>query len=130
MLTETPKDGIEPLAATVPTAATGGASTPLHRAFIRNLILRTSNESYISLCQVIATAERPHYASIMAPLLIIAGADDRTAPLAGCENIANGYSTTFEKKKIVVLDGVGHWHCIEAGEIVAGHINDFVAKVV
>ena len=39
------------------------------------------------------------------------------------------YSTRKEQKRIEVLDGVGHWHCNEAGEIVAGHINDSVARL-
>lgn len=125
-LTNTRIDGVESLAQTVPKAATGSSSTPVHHAFIRSLILGTSAKGYTSLCHVIATAKKPDYAAITVPVLIITGAEDMTASLAGCEEILNSYATRKEQKKLVVLDGVGHWHCIEAGDKVAAHINDFV----
>jgi pimeloyl-ACP methyl ester carboxylesterase len=80
----------------------------------------------MSLCHVIATAERPKYAAITVPLLIIAGAEDMTANMAGCEAILDQYSTRKEEKSIKIISGVGHWHCIEAGDVVAGHIKDFI----
>ena len=126
MLTDTEIDGIESLATGVPLTATGKSATPLHRAFIRSLILRSSIEGYISLCRILATTKKPDYAAITVPLLVIAGSEDITAPLAGCNAILNQYSTRTEQKRIEVLDGIGHWHCIEAGDIVAGHINHFV----
>jgi hypothetical protein len=57
---------------------------------------------------------------------VIAGSEDTTAPLAGCNAILNQFSTRAEQKRIEILDGIGHWHCIEAGGIVAGYINHFV----
>ena len=110
----------------MPVTATGASATPLHHSFVRNLILRTSSEGYASLCNAIATAEKPNYAAITVPLLIIAGSDDETAPMAGCQSILDSYSTEQQNKKIVVLSGVGHWHCIEAGELVAENIKTFV----
>lgn len=80
----------------------------------------------MSLCRVIATAKKPNYVAITAPLLIIAGSDDATAPISGCEAIFENYATGREAKRIEVLDGIGHWHCIEAGDVVARHIKDFV----
>lgn len=125
-MTNSRVDGVESLAITVPLSATGRSSTPLHHAFIRNLILSMPAENYTSLCRVIATAKKPNYATIMVPLLIIAGSEDTTAPMAGCESILENYSTRKEQKKIEVLGGIGHWHCIEAGDIVARHIRGFV----
>lgn len=110
----------------MPITATGASSTALHHAFIRSLILRTSNEGYISLCKVIATAQTPNYAAITVPLLVIAGSDDKTAPMPGCHKIYESYSTSHDQKKLVVLNGVGHWHCIEAGDLVAKAILEFV----
>ena len=126
MPTNTHTGGIESLAATIPSAATGRLSTPLHHAFIRSLILNTSSDGYMSLCRVIATAKKPNYAAITVPLLIIAGSDDATAPMSGCEAILENYATGTEAKRIEVLDGIGHWHCIEAGDAVARYIRDFV----
>ncbi|EKD18684.1 uncharacterized protein L3040_002111 [Drepanopeziza brunnea f. sp. 'multigermtubi'] len=118
--------GLEPLADTIPTGATGRRSTPLQHAFIRALILGTSPAGYISLCNAIATATQPEYASIDVPLLILAGEDDKTASLEGSEGIAAAYGTEGGKKSVVVLEGVGHWHCVEAGEEVGSRIGDFV----
>lgn len=86
-------DGLEPLANSIPTSATGTKSEPLQHAFIRSLILGTSNEGYISLCTVIAEATKLDYKSINVPLLIIAGSDDRTASLASSEEILEEYGT-------------------------------------
>ena len=116
---------MEGLAKSIPAAATGKLSTPLHHAFIHTLIIRTSAEGYMSLCRVIGTAKVPNYEAITAPLLLIAGSDDKTAPMEGCEAIIKSYATSEALKSIKVLDGIGHWHCIEAGEVVAKHIKDF-----
>lgn len=117
---------MEGLAKSIPAAATGKLSTPLHHAFVRNLIIRTSTEGYMSLCRVISTAKVPDYEAITVPLLLIAGSDDKTAPMEGCEEIVRRYGTSKALKCLKVLDGVGHWHCIEAGAVVAKHIKDFV----
>jgi pimeloyl-ACP methyl ester carboxylesterase len=116
---------VEGLAISIPAAATGRLATSLHHAFIRSLILRTSAEGYISLCRVISTAIVPSYAAITAPLLLIAGSDDKTSPMEGCEEIIKSYGTKEALKNFKVLDGIGHWHCIEAGDVVAKHIKDF-----
>jgi pimeloyl-ACP methyl ester carboxylesterase len=119
-------DGLEPLANTIPPAATGKSATPLVHAFVRALILSTSAEGYLSLCRVIASAERPKYDRIKVPLLILAGEEDKTAPLEACKEIFEAYGTTPPWKKLAVLAGVGHWHCVEAPQVVAQHIADFM----
>ncbi|KAL5316888.1 hypothetical protein ACEPPN_015940 [Leptodophora sp. 'Broadleaf-Isolate-01'] len=121
-------DGLEPLANTIPTGATGSKSTALHHAFIRSLILGTSPEGYISLCNAIANATKPNYGSIEVPLLILAGEDDKTAPLAASEAIAREYGTKDGEKKVEVLKGVGHWHCVEASEEVARLVGGFLGR--
>ncbi|KAM3084900.1 hypothetical protein ACMFMG_003345 [Clarireedia jacksonii] len=120
------KDGLESLADTIPPAATGKGASPLVHAFVRALILSTSVEGYSSLCRVIASAERPKYDRIKVPLLILAGDEDKTAPLEACKEILNAYGTTPQQKKLTVLPGLGHWHCIEGPKLVAQHIADFI----
>ena len=83
-------DGLEFLADSIPDAATGSKSTPLQRAFIRALILSQKAENYNSLCRTIAQAEVPRYGvpgGGQSPLLIVAGSDDKTSPLTGCQTI-------------------------------------------
>ncbi|KAI9896913.1 hypothetical protein N3K66_007935 [Trichothecium roseum] len=118
------ESGLEQMADTVPTAATGTLSTPLHHAFIRSLILSQTVAGYVSLCRTIADAEPPPYDMIEAPLLIVAGSDDKTSPLSGCESISERWNGAHEKR-LVILDGVGHWHCIEAPDRVAIKILEF-----
>ncbi|KAG9236177.1 3-oxoadipate enol-lactone hydrolase-like protein [Amylocarpus encephaloides] len=124
------KDGLEPLANSIPTAATGSKAGSLQHAFIRSLILGTSTQGYIQLCDAIATAKSPLYSSINVPLLIIAGMEDKTAPMLGCQNILKAYRTIQENKRLEVLDGVGHWHCVEAPDLVAHLISSFVSRTI
>lgn len=84
-------EGLESLADSIPKAATGSQSTSSHHAFIRALINSQNPEGYISLCRTIATASPPKYGKINAPLLIIAGGEDKTSPLAGCQAILDRY---------------------------------------
>lgn len=122
-------DGLEGLAGTIPTAATGKKSTPLHHAFIRSLILGTSPEGYMSLCRVISTAKQPKYESITVPLLILAGEDDKTAPLESSEAILKCYGTSQTGKRIQKVAGVGHWHCVEASDDVGRLIAPFLKTI-
>lgn len=83
----------------------------------------------MSLCRVISTAKQPKYDAITAPLLILAGEDDKTAPLESSETILKSYGTDQSSKSIQKLSGVGHWHCIEASDAVACHIEQFLKSI-
>ena len=80
-------DGMEALADTIPNAATGSSATQVHRSFVRTLVMAQDPQGYASLCKVIADATAPEYSSVMCPVLIIAGAEDKTAPLQSSELI-------------------------------------------
>lgn len=75
------------MADTIPGAATGSKSTSIQEAFIRSLLLSQQPEGYVSLCKVIAEATPPKYNKVTCPLLIVAGEDDKSAPLQGCQSI-------------------------------------------
>lgn len=114
---------MEPLATSIPFAATSNKSSPLVHAFIRALLLGNSPKGYISLCKAIAEAPVPQYRNIKVPLLIIGGADDMTARLDG-SYILEEYGS--ENKELRVLEGVGHWHVIEAYLQVQDMIDEFL----
>lgn len=120
--------GMDTMADTVPFSAVGSEAQPIHRAFIRELILGTAPEAYISLCKVISDAWKapPKYEKVECPVLIIAGEEDKSAPLAGCEKIMNALGT--KSKKMEVLKGVGHWQCVEAPEDVGALIVEFMRQ--
>ncbi|OBT87636.1 hypothetical protein VE02_02713 [Pseudogymnoascus sp. 03VT05] len=121
------KDGMETLAASIPTAATGSKSTPLVHAFIRALLLGTLPAGYISLCKAIAESAVPAYENIKVPLLIIAGAEDKSVSMDGILHIMENYAST--KKELQTLEGVGHWHVLEAFSQVQEIIEDFLKEL-
>jgi pimeloyl-ACP methyl ester carboxylesterase len=123
------KDGMEPLANMVPTSATNAKSTPLQKAIIRELIIGQDPKSYASHCEVILNMQEPKggFEAVKRPVLIIAGEEDKSAPLEGCQYIQEHLASA--DKNLLVLDGVGHWHCVEAGERVAQEIHGFCGRI-
>ncbi|KAL3474213.1 Alpha/Beta hydrolase protein [Aspergillus californicus] len=119
--------GMEPLANSIPYQATGSAATPLARSFIRELVLGQDHKGYAALCQAIANAPAIDYSTIRVPFLLIAGEEDKSASMEGCQYIFDHVSC--ENKKMEVLKQVGHWHCIESPEEVGMAIADFVAAI-
>ena len=114
---------MEPLANTIPTSATNSKSTPLQKSIIRELILNQDPKSYASHCQVIVDAKEPDLQSVTIPALILAGDEDKSAPLEGCQYIHDHLGS--KQKELKVMDGVGHWHCVEAGDRVGKEIKEF-----
>lgn len=123
------KDGMEAMAETVPFSAVGPNATSLHHAFIRELLLSTDPDGYISLCRVIAGAWKapPEYGKVNCPVLIIAGEQDKSAPVAGCQKILDSLGTS--EKRMVVQKGIGHWMCVECPEDVAKEIVSFFKQI-
>ena len=78
---------------------------------------------------MIAKASKPEYSNITVPLLILVGSEDKTAPLSGAEAILNAYGTSKDEKKIEILDGICHWHCVEAADDVAKHLVNFIGSL-
>jgi pimeloyl-ACP methyl ester carboxylesterase len=111
------------MANTIPFKATGSLATPLHKAFIREMVLAQDPRGYIANCRAIENATPPEYARVQCPVLIVAGEEDKSAPLEGCKYILGELKT--ENKRLEVLRGVGHWHCVEAGEQVAKLVGEF-----
>jgi len=61
------------------------------------------------------------------PSLLIAGDWDKSASLGGCLEI---YKRTGGRKYIDVIEGMGHWHCVEEPERVGKAIGFFVEQVI
>ena len=114
---------MEPLANTVPTAATSAQASKLTRGFIRELIMQSDPKAYASHCQAIVDSQELDFAAIKAPALFIAGSEDKSAPLEGVKYIHEHISSS--KKELKVFDGCGHWHCVETPDRVAKEIEDF-----
>jgi pimeloyl-ACP methyl ester carboxylesterase len=121
------KDGMQPMADSIPQAAVGTKASPLAKAFIRELLLAQDPAGYISNCRVIVNAKAPKYGEISVPVLILAGSEDKSAPMEGCEKMFGEMGTS--EKRLEVLQGVGHWHCLEAHEEVVEKILGFYESV-
>ncbi|KAK2604775.1 hypothetical protein N8I77_007675 [Diaporthe amygdali] len=121
------KEGMEAMANTIPTAATGAKAGPLVTAFIRELLLGQDKAGYLSNCRVIANATRPRYESVQCPVLLLAGEEDKSAPLETSKKMFEEFGTETSKKQLEVLSGVGHWHCIEAPAVVGDKIVEFLS---
>ncbi|POR34370.1 Putative alpha beta hydrolase fold family protein [Tolypocladium paradoxum] len=119
-------DGMEAMADVIPSAATGSKCSLTQQAFVRALLMSQTVEGYSASCKAIAEATTPDYGGIKCPLMVIAGADDKTAPVEIAQDVLNSHlsswGTRMEDKHIEVLEGVGHWHCVEA----AGQITEIV----
>ncbi|KAG7002985.1 Filamentous growth regulator 27 [Fusarium oxysporum f. sp. conglutinans] len=81
------KEGMEPMAKTIPFAATGSKAILTQKAFIRALLLSQKPEGYIALCRAIAQAELPPYANIKCPVLVLSGEEDKTSPIPDAQKI-------------------------------------------
>jgi pimeloyl-ACP methyl ester carboxylesterase len=118
---------VEAMANTIPTAATGSKSGPLVVAFIRELLLGQDKYGYLSSCRVIANATRPRYEKVECPVLLLAGEEDKSAPLESSKQMFEELGTGSSNKRLEVLSGVGHWHCIEEPVVVGNKIVEFLS---
>lgn len=119
---------MDAMADTIPIAATGPSTTALAKAFIREMLLGQNVEGYVLNCKAIEEAVPPRYADVKVPVLIIAGEEDKSAPVKGCEYILGELGS--EDKKLEILKGVGHWHCVEAPESVGELVRSFCDRIV
>lgn len=117
---------VEAMANTIPFAAVGETASPVAKAFIRELLLGQDKWGYLSNCRVIASAKRPRYEEISCPVLLLAGKEDKSAPLDTSKKMIQEIGSDEKLKQLRVLDEVGHWHCIEAPEAVEAHIVEFL----
>lgn len=118
---------MEPLANSVPNAATASRTSNLTKAFMRDILLNQNPDGYYAMCMAIANAPTIDYAAIKAPFLLIAGDEDKSSSMEGCEKMYSLILTN--NKRMEVLTHVGHWHCIEAPDEVGKILADFVGKV-
>lgn len=121
------KEGMQPMADSIPQAAVGKNASPLVKAVIRELLLGQDPAGYISNCRVIVNAKPPNYSKISIPVLILAGEEDKSAPLEGCKKMFEEIGTS--EKRMEVMQGIGHWHCLEAPEQVIELIQTFYDQI-
>lgn len=119
--------GMQALADSIPQAAVGKNASLLAQAMMRELLLAQDPAGYVSNCRVIVNAAVPAYSSIRVPVLILAGDEDKSAPVEDCRKMFGELGCS--DKKMQVLAGVGHWHCLEAADEVARLIEAFYHEI-
>ncbi|MEV0555150.1 alpha/beta fold hydrolase [Streptomyces sp. NPDC050597] len=108
----------------VATSETTRTERPLAAAMVRELLLGQDPEGYALACEALASAEEPDFAGIKAPVLLLTGSEDRTSPVA----VNDAIFSLLPKARLKVLDGVGHWHTIEAADQVTHALQEFLAR--
>lgn len=117
--------GMRAVADTIVGAATSEEtrrSRPLAAALVRELLLAQPPEGYARACEALAAATTPDFGAITAPALLLAGSDDKVSPPAVSEEIAGALGGA----RVTVLDGVGHWHAVEAPGAVTDALRAFL----
>ena len=118
---------MEVMANTVPSAATGPNTTQLQRSFIREMILGQDPEGYCANCRAIESAKAPNYSAAKCPMYIIVGEVDKSAPVSGAQFIHDSLASS--NKQIDIMEGIGHWYCVEDPEGVGKRIASWCEKV-
>ncbi|KAL2833828.1 hypothetical protein BDW59DRAFT_179483 [Aspergillus cavernicola] len=97
--------------ATAATSALTKASNPLAVSAVRQYLLSTHPEGYAKGCMALTKSADVviQVEKLGVPTLIVAGRDDAISPVA----LAEGYAGRMSNARVVVLEGVGHWHVIE-----------------
>lgn len=119
--------GMSAVADTIVAAATSEETRtqrPLAAALVRELLLGQDPDGYAAACEALAAAIEPDFASITCPVLQLTGDADKVSPVAVNEEIR----AQLPKARLHVLDGVGHWHTVEAPDEVTRHLRDFLTQ--
>lgn len=119
--------GIAAVVDAVVAAGTSDASkrnSPVAVAAVRMSLLGQNPEAYAKACHALAGSSTTTLGveAVVAPTLIITGADDKVSPPAVCEQ----YNAKINGSRLVVLPEVGHWHVLEDVNGVAKAVNEFL----
>ena len=99
------------------------AANPNVAARLRAMIVATPAEGYAACCEAVATADLgPDLASIVAPTLCLAAADDPALPVADVESLAS----RLPRGRFGLVRGAAHLQNVEQpaeiADLIAGHI--------
>jgi pimeloyl-ACP methyl ester carboxylesterase len=86
------------------------------------MLFRQDPAGYAACCEALANAVTPGYADIKAPVLLIAGSDDKTSPPELSESLAG----EIPSASVELIGGIGHWHAAEAAATVTEALRAFV----
>lgn len=91
-------------------------------AFVRELVCAQDAEGYAQSCLALSKASAADVSNVGCPTLLITGNEDKVAPPANVEALAESFGTST---KPVVLDDCGHWTLLEQPSATIGHLKSF-----
>lgn len=99
------------------------ASKPLALSAVRQFLLSQDPEGYAKGCTALAGATTAmDLSKLKMPVLIVTGQEDGVCPPGNAE----AYKGKIQDCKVVVLEGVGHWHVTEDTDGVAAAVKAFL----
>lgn len=104
--------GIADFIAANSVSAASRAANPVVGPAVRESLLRQDPAGYAGHCEALAAAEAADHGAISCPTLLVAGADDKVAPVAMGEALCGRIAGA----SLEVLPGVAHWMMLEAPE--------------
>ncbi len=120
--------GMLPIAEAICQGATSARTkqkNPVAMAFIRELLMGQDAEGYASSCEALAAAQVANLAKITCPVMLATGDEDRVAPQAAMEGLAQRLTSV----EMHLIENCGHWHTIEQPAVVGAYLKEFLAKV-
>jgi 3-oxoadipate enol-lactonase len=109
--------------ATHATSAAARAANPLVFGTVRELALGQNAEGYALACEALAAAENPDLSRITAPVLLLAGADDKVST----DVLRDELKQALSHVDIAIAPDCGHWTVTEAPAFVANQTRAFLA---
>jgi 3-oxoadipate enol-lactonase len=107
------------------TSAAARAANPLVIGTVRELLLGQDKEAYALACEALAAAENPDLARIAAPVLLLAGADDKVST----EALRDELKSALPVVTSALTPDCGHWTVTEAPAFVATQTLAFLSTV-
>ena len=118
--------GIEPLAEPILSrwfAPTFSETHPAEYKGYHNMLTRTPIEGYAATCEAIRDADlRAAVGAIVAPTLVLCGADDLATP----PDLGRDLASALPNAQFALIDGAAHLPCIEQPEQMAAEIGRFL----
>jgi 3-oxoadipate enol-lactonase len=92
----------------------------------RNMLTRTPLQGYAGCCAAIAASDfRQSNAGLTLPTLAIAGSEDGSTP----PELVRDTAASIAGSRFELINGVGHFPCVEQPEIYARLLGDFMREI-
>lgn len=115
--------GVAQAVATAGTSAKTKKGNSLAFSAVKQFLLSQDPEGYAKGCTALAGATaKLEVEKLQCPVLVITGDEDGVCPPKNAE----AYKARLKDCKVVVLQGVGHWHVTEDVEGVSRAVRDFL----